>query len=107
MAVKAHTISAVTVTSAGTRVQISSEKRPVSSILFQADPSNTGLIYVGDSTVSSSNGIALGAKDSYEVSGDERPSGLDELILSDFWVDASSNSQIVRVQYFKRRHTGE
>lgn len=54
------------VASAGTRVQITSHS-PLLSLTVKAKPTNTGLIYVGDSAVSSSNGFILSAGDSISL----------------------------------------
>ena len=43
-----------TVSSAGTRVQVSSTPTPVRRVRVQAPPGNSGITYVGTSTVSSS-----------------------------------------------------
>ncbi len=43
-----------TVSSAGTRVQVTTTPTPVRRIRFQAPPGNSGITYVGISTVSSS-----------------------------------------------------
>ena len=47
------------VPTAGTRVQISSSLSQVKAIEFHARSGNTGAIYVGDSTVSSTSGREL------------------------------------------------
>lgn len=49
----------VTVTTAGTRVQLSGSSTPIRSICIKALHADTGKIYVGNSTVSSSNGYEL------------------------------------------------
>ncbi len=49
----------VTVTTAGTRVQLSSSSIPVRSVCVKALTANTGNMLVGDSTVSVSNGYEL------------------------------------------------
>lgn len=48
-----------TVTTAGTRVQVSSSSVPVRSVCIKALHADTGKIYVGNSTVSSANGYEL------------------------------------------------
>lgn len=92
-------LTPITVTVAGTRVQCvpSNNYRIVTSILFQADPSNTGIIYVGDSGVTSTNGVALNASQFISVSGDFRRDGAEEFDLTDWYVDASAASQKLRI----------
>lgn len=48
-----------TVTTAGTRVQLSAISVPCKKVTVQSMFSNTGNMYLGDSTVSSSNGLVL------------------------------------------------
>lgn len=46
-----------TVPTAGTRVQLSSISVPCKKLTIQGSKTNTQAVYIGDSTVSSSNGI--------------------------------------------------
>lgn len=64
---KTVTISPVTVTTAGTRKQIFATSLAVKSVIIQADNLNTGKVYIGDSTVSSSNGVELAARESLTI----------------------------------------
>jgi len=57
MALKPVTIAA-TVTTATTRVQVSTSSIPVAWVRFHAKHSNTGDVYIGDNTVSSAKYIA-------------------------------------------------
>lgn len=75
----------VTVTTAANRVQLSSGLA-VKSVTIKAGLSNTGVIYVGDSTVSASNGFELAAGDSVSMDIDN---------LNTIYIDASVNSQYV------------
>lgn len=104
MALKLKTDSAVNVATAGTRVQLTSSDTIFSSIIIQAKSANTGIIYVGDSSVSSANGLELSAGESLEISGDLRNEGqTDELVMSDLWIDASVNGEGVKIaRYIKR-----
>lgn len=104
MAQKSTILSPVTVATAGTRVQITSSNLGASGIVFQAGPSNTGRVYIGDSTVSSSNGVSLGPGEIFAVSSQSLDGVMDaELILSDYWVDADVSGNSVRVQYLTVR----
>ena len=103
MAQKLNTAAIITVSSAGTAVQISSVDTPVTSIVLQADVDNTGNVFIGDSTVSASNGIELTPGQSFELKSDQIPRQDGELILSDIYVDAATNDDKVRVSYIKRR----
>lgn len=104
MAVKTFSLGNIDIPTAGTRVQISSTDTPVTSVVFQAHESNAGKIYVGDDAVAVGRGISLSAGESIAISADfsGRPGG-DEMILSDWYVDAATNGDDVRVLYTKRR----
>jgi hypothetical protein len=71
------------VTTAGTRVALASSQA-VKSVVVKAKRTNTGLIYVGSSTVSSSNGFILGAGDSVS---------LDIANLATVYIDSSVNGE--------------
>lgn len=73
-----------TVTTAGTRVQVATNT--IRSITFKAPTTNTGIIYVGGSTVAAANGFPLSAGDT--ISMDITNSNL-------LYVDASANAQTV------------
>jgi hypothetical protein len=74
----------VTVVTAGTRVQLPTV--PVKSVTIKADVANTGIIYIGTSTVTSANGFELSAGESVSA---------DIANIDVFYVDASANSQMV------------
>lgn len=75
-----------TVTTAGTRVALGTDVVN-SSLIIKADPANTGKIYVGDVTVTSSNGFILAAGDQIIIDEAGR--------LMDIYIDASANTQNV------------
>ncbi len=78
-----------TVSSAGTRVQVSATPIPVRRVRFQAPPGNSGITYVGTSTVSSSvAGIEFAAAGGNETVDfiEGRPGD-----LSEFYCDAATN----------------
>lgn len=74
--------AAVTVTTAGTRVQFAANT--AKSIVVKAASANTGIIYVGGSGVTSANGFPLAAGDTVS---------LDINNTNVVWVDASINAQ--------------
>ncbi len=71
---------ATTVTTAGTPVALGASTA-IKSVLIQADPSNTGLIYVGNA---SSQSIELSASDIYTIDIDN---------LSKVYIDSSVNGE--------------
>lgn len=87
-----------TVTTAGTRVQLFTSSTPCHSCTIEANPGNTGVIYVGDSTVSSSvYGISVAKGASFSFAGDGNNSKVD---LTDIWLDCGTNGDGVSVFYF-------
>ena len=83
------TAGTITVSSAGTRVQVTSTPTPIRRVRFQAPPGNSGITYVGASTVSASvAGIefpAAGGNESVDFT-EGRPGD-----LSEFYCDAATN----------------
>jgi hypothetical protein len=73
-----------TVTTAGTRVALG-DVVVNSSLAIKALAANTGVIYLGDSTVSSTNGFQLAAGEIMLI----QQAGN----LKDIYIDASANSQ--------------
>lgn len=94
----------INIATAGTRVPLSATQKIVISLQIQADPANAGVIYIGDSTVSSSSkGVALAAGNSQSI---EMPSmgqaGSYEFDLSQIYVDAANNNEDVHILYYVR-----
>lgn len=104
MAVKTFTLADVDIPSTLTATQVSSTATPITSIIFQAHPSNTGNIYVGDVSVSATRGIALAPGEVVAVSADlSGRAGGDELILSDWYLATATNGNDAKISYQKRR----
>jgi len=103
MAVKKITLPNTTVTTAGTRVQVSTDKIMVNALIIQAHENNTGDIYVGDENVSASRGIAIGKGQPYQYAAHPQMQMLSEFLLSDVWIDAEKSGDKVRAVYFKRK----
>lgn len=77
-----------TVVTAGTRVQLSTTSTPIRGVLVTADASNTGLIYVGNASVSSTAyGKRLSALDDIFIAIDN---------LNKVYLDASADAQVMR-----------
>jgi len=79
-----------TVTTAGTRVQLSPISVPCKKIIIQGGVNNGGWIYVGDSTVSASNGYAIAASQSVTVTPDN---------LNLVWIDSANNGEGITYIY--------
>lgn len=101
--VKFVTVADKTVTTAGTRVQLTTTSTPAIDVVFQAHSSNTNGVYIGDASVANNQGIRLTPGEIMSIN--EVMSGRrgDEWDLSDFWFDADANGNKVRVAYVKRR----
>ena len=78
-----------TVTTAGTQVVLSSSTA-TASVTIKALATNTGYIYVGASTVSSTDGFQLQAGEVVSMDVDN---------LSDIWIDSSVNGEGVSYIY--------
>jgi hypothetical protein len=104
-----RTIGYVNITTAGTRVRVTvgetdpTARIPCHTIFFQAHPSNTGVIYVGNSAVSSSAGLFAtlpiptnNIHPTFELGLAQSPNAFN---LVDFYVDASVNGDDVLVSY--------
>lgn len=74
----------VTVTTAGTEVQISASSVSVKSITIKSLAANTGTIYIGNSTVASTNGYALAAGQAISFDIDD---------LNKVYIDSSVNGE--------------
>lgn len=104
-------IATVTVATAGTRVQVIAANTYVTSVYFEAlgTAANTGFIYIGDSSVTSSkyaSAVTTGAGFSMSIGGiPQKPSdgnGGPEINLNTIYVDASTSGNKVNVSYFTR-----
>ena len=74
-----------TVTTAGTEQRLSATSILCSSIVVKALSTNTGLIYVGNSSsVASTNGFVLSASESIAMDIDN---------VQDVWIDSSVNAE--------------
>ncbi len=84
-----------TVTAAGTQEQLSTTVGWVSQVIIRAKVGNTGAIYVGRSTVSSSN-PPLEAGASITLNSPIRQPIIQ---LTDIWIDSAVNGEGVDVYY--------
>lgn len=90
----------VSVTTAGTRVPLSATKKYVNKLWVKAKSTNTGLIYIGDVTVSSTVGFILSAKEEIDLSG---VYAKDNYIvdLNEIYIDSSVNAEGISIAYFE------
>jgi hypothetical protein len=85
----------VTVSAAGTAVQFSSSPLKVKAIFIYASLGNSGAVYIGDSTVDSTNAPDLNPGEHYEIEfkseSHDTPGE-----LSDVYADAATSGNTVR-----------
>jgi predicted RecA/RadA family phage recombinase len=104
-------ISTKTVATAGTRVQAGTAGTYVTSIYFEALKTNTGVIYVGDISVSSTlymTALSAGSGFTVTTNHNVRPgssSGGNEVNLGSLYVDAGTSGDKVQVSYMQRLGT--
>lgn len=103
MAVLLKTVATVTVSSAGTAVPLSSSSMMVYSATVQSLRTNTGYQYIGDSTVTSSNGQEFGPSDVAEVEGPPSAKGQEQFDLSQVYVNSSTSGAEFRITAWIRR----
>lgn len=88
------------VTTAGTRVRLSSSDVFASEVEVFAKSANTGIIYLGGSDVSSTVGRPLDAGESFAIA---KLGDIDGRInLKNVWIDSSVNGEGVIVTYINR-----
>ena len=92
-------LSDVTVTTGGTRVQMSSTAILSPSVCIEAKSDNSGKLFIGGSDVTSSKGIELAAGQSICLDA-SRSAGYDMIDLSTIWINASANTQVAKVIYY-------
>ncbi len=95
---KIQLVGKVTVTTAGTRVQLSSTLTRARGIYIEADEDNTGVIFIGGSTVSGDSYIAaLNAGEGFTWTADQGGPALDP---SSIYIDSDANTQSVQWGYY-------
>lgn len=102
MNVKLKTIQSVIVTKAGWRKRLSESPLRVFSVTVQSLRTNTGYQYIGDSTVTSSNGQEFAPEDVAEIEGPPAPRGQEEFDLQDIYVDSSTDAAEFRISAWIR-----
>lgn len=91
-----------TVTTAGTRVQVSTTDLFVKKVVVRGEAGNTGHIYVGTVTVSSSVGLHLKVGDMPVELDPGLVNGHQDMInLKNMYVDASVSGEKVSFLYFQ------
>lgn len=101
MALVIKTAAQVTVTTAGTRVKLlgaNASEANVEAVYLSAPAGNTGIIYVGDSSVAAGRGVEVAKGTTFTILA---PKG--EMIdMATINIDAATNGDKVNVTYLKR-----
>lgn len=93
-AVALKTLTQVTVAATGTEVAIATSAiQNVVAVHFYAPAANTGTVYVGDSSVTTANGIAIEKGTKYII---EAPRG-EYISVQTIFVDAATNGDKLNV----------
>jgi hypothetical protein len=88
------------VTTAGTRVALSATKLYTTAFAVRAKSANTGVIYIGDSTVTSSTGMFLASGEANSKEGKTNARGtIQTFNLEKIYIDSSVNGEGVIVEY--------
>lgn len=94
----------ITVSSAGTPVQVSATQILTPGCAITAKATNTGNIYVfGSGQTSSAAGAEVRPGESIEITGPQIGGTEDEFDLSRIYIDAATSGDKVTVAYFARR----
>lgn len=102
MNVKLKTIQSVTVAKAGWKKRLSETPLRVFSVTVQSLRTNTGYQYIGDATVTASNGQEFKPEDCAEIEGPPSPRGQEEFDLFDVFVDSSTDAAEFRISAWIR-----
>jgi hypothetical protein len=86
-----------TVTTAGTAERLSATSSRHEMIVLQAECDNTGNIFIGGSTVDSSNGIQLAACETFVFSGNSFRGTIAPFDLRDIWIDVATNGEGAKI----------
>ena len=91
------------VATAGTREQLTTAKLHVPSVIFQAEVSNTGQVYIGNNQVSSTNCIIeLDSGETISLSATSFGDASAKWDLTDLWLDVSVSGDGAFVGYAER-----
>jgi hypothetical protein len=90
-----------TVTTAGTRVALSTSSIWARGLRFSAPAANAGVVYVGDSTVAASNGISLAAGSIVSLADFFGANPEAAVNLASIYVDAATNGDKLTFSYLE------
>jgi predicted nucleotidyltransferase len=92
-----------TVTTAGTREQLTSLSTLVPALVITAERTNTGYVYVGDKSVSSTEyAVELDSGDSFRISAAELGWPYGKISMDTIWLDVSVSTDGVSVAWLDK-----
>ena len=101
---KLTTLGRITVTTAGTRVPLTADTTLIAyKVIIKGKATNAGLVFVGDVTVTATNGYPLAATAELVIEPPTSPRNLENIMLSDIYVDSATNGDSVQVLYVAAR----
>ena len=96
-------LAAQNLTSAGTAQALTTTATICQSVLIVAKSTNAGSVYVGDSTVDSTNTFPIAAGESYRIEAPQAPGGgADDMDLSTIFWDGGTTNDDIFVIYAQR-----
>jgi hypothetical protein len=91
------------VAAAGTAVPLINVQTLAMTLVIQAKSTNSGLVYIGDSTVSAASyGASISAGNSVSIEMPLHGGHTLEVDLSEIYIDAGTNDDGVTVLYYQR-----
>jgi len=104
MAIQLSTEDPIIIAASNVAQPIAAVSRPVTSVIVQADSGNSANVYVGDSTVTTSNGLEIPPGATVDATGDNvGRGGDDEMMSGDIFVISGTAGMKVRIAIFKRK----
>lgn len=104
MSTKLTTFSRASLASSNVAQQVASSAIAVASLTIQAESTNTGSIFIGDSTVTTTSGIEVGPGDCAVLEGPLGPRGPEEFLISEVYIVGANAGDKVRLSAFRRRN---
>ena len=97
--VQLKAIAQATISTAGTPIPLSLTERRCKAVIIQADPANSGAVYVGESDVTGAKAIKLTAGNSLSIVPDDTFADEDTVYvdLADIYVDAAANGEKINI----------
>lgn len=104
MALKLKTLAPVTLSSSNTAYALSTtDEVPYVSITISADSTNTGSVYLGDDTVTPTNGQEIRPGEAALINTPIRPSGSEEFHVTEIYVTTATAGSKVRIVGWRRK----